>query len=144
MKKKLLQTIMVLSATGILVALAYAVSLFIASEIPSGKFASYEFVPHDPADVLEYHDGAVMWRSCCGDKSMGTYEREEDGRWIWTFTQEKWVGGSRFDDPPMGHSVTVTKRYVLRQTPMFLRIQNVDDPTEAFNMRRRFFTRYAL
>jgi hypothetical protein len=144
MKKKLLLTILALFGAAVLAALGYAVSLWFTSDVPSGKFASYEFFPHDKADVLEYHDGKVMIRTCCGDSAQGTYAREPDGRWIWTFISHKWVGGSRFADPPVGHSVDVTKRFLLRQSPMSLRIENLDDPAEVFNMPRRFLTRYPL
>src|SRR5436190_14220331 len=141
MKRKLLLAALALFGTGILAALVYSVSLYISSAGPSGKFASYEFSRHHVADILEYHDGKVTLRTCCGDVPEGTYARETDGRWIWSFIVKVWVGGPRSADPSEGHYEDVTRRYLLRQSPMFLRIENLDDPSDVFSMRRQFLTR---
>lgn len=47
-----------------------------------GKFASYEFFPHSKSDVLEFQNGLVTMKTCCGNSYAGDYETR-DGEWVW-------------------------------------------------------------
>ena len=47
-----------------------------------GKFASYEFFPHSQNDVLEFQNGLVTMKTCCGNSYEGDY-LIRDGVWIW-------------------------------------------------------------
>ncbi|MCX6855084.1 MAG: hypothetical protein NTV80_09280, partial [Verrucomicrobia bacterium] len=58
-----------------------------------GKFASYEFYPHSNSDVLEFQNGLVTMKTCCGNSYAGDYQIR-DGAWIW------YHQGVRRRDPP--------------------------------------------
>jgi hypothetical protein len=144
MKRKLVITALVLLGAMVLTAIGYGVAALSLSAEPAGMFASYEFFPHDRLDVLEYRDGKVTSRTCCGDQSMGTYLREADGRWLWTYTEKRWVGTPRWKADPVGKYEKVTRRFVLRPTPLLLHVENLDDPSESWDMRRRLFAKFPL
>ena len=51
---------------------------------PIGYFDSTAIIGHhSDDDVLSFSDGTVTWKTCCGDKRIGTYSRSRDGTWIW-------------------------------------------------------------
>lgn len=60
---------------------------------PEGIYASYDFLPHDPTDVLRFKNGLVTWEGRCGNEnwkeSYGTYKEEKPGYWVWTLTHQK-------------------------------------------------------
>lgn len=47
-----------------------------------GKFASYEFFPHSKNDVLEFQNGLVTMKTCCGNTYEGDYQTRDD-KWVW-------------------------------------------------------------
>jgi hypothetical protein len=47
-----------------------------------GKFAAYEFSGHSKGDVLEFEDGLVTMKTCCGNSYEGDY-LHRDGLWTW-------------------------------------------------------------
>jgi len=49
-----------------------------------GKVSSYKLFPHDRCDVLEFENGLVTFKTCCGNSYYGDYKRE-DGTWIWEY-----------------------------------------------------------
>ena len=47
-----------------------------------GKFASRELFPHSICDVLEFQNGLVTLKTCCGNTYEGDYQTR-DGAWVW-------------------------------------------------------------
>jgi hypothetical protein len=47
-----------------------------------GKFACYEFSGHSKSDILEFEDGLVTMKTCCGASYEGDYWIR-DGKWTW-------------------------------------------------------------
>ena len=50
----------------------------------AGKFASYKFFPHDWCDVLEFENGLVTMKTCCGNSYEGSYEIR-NSTWTWYY-----------------------------------------------------------
>jgi hypothetical protein len=47
-----------------------------------GKVSSFEFSPHDKSDVLEFENGLVTMKTCCGNTYEGDYSWKDDS-WTW-------------------------------------------------------------
>ena len=89
---------------------------------PMGSFHSYSVVAHSPRDLLTFEKGSVQWHTCCGDQDWGTYQKDPDGRWIWTCTAgnnrvpptiwivEPGVFGMTFSDTQTGTAFTLRRR----------------------------------
>lgn len=69
--------------TGIVLPLAYCILLIGNPYKLEGKFSSYELFPHDKCDVIEFDNGMVTHKTCCGNSYYGYYMRKSDGPWIW-------------------------------------------------------------
>jgi len=50
-----------------------------------GMYSSYKFFPHDICDVLEFRNGLVISRTCCGDSYHGDYTCKSDGEVVWNY-----------------------------------------------------------
>lgn len=85
MKRIAIRGLILLLIASVVVVSAYLDILFLRPALPDGMYASFDFIGHDRADVLDFKSGVVTWRTCCGDEDFGTYRREPDGTWVWTF-----------------------------------------------------------
>jgi hypothetical protein len=55
---------------------------------PFGYFDSTTIMGHHADDdVLSLSGGTVTWKTCCGDKLVGSYSRSSGGTWLW---QDVW------------------------------------------------------
>lgn len=51
---------------------------------PLGYFDSTTILGDHADDyVLSFSGGAVTWKTCCGDKHVGSYSRSSEGTWVW-------------------------------------------------------------
>jgi hypothetical protein len=138
--KRVLKTALCITALLAVVCPAvYYLLLAGANEIPDGMYSSYEFYPHDNADVLEFKDGVVMSRTCCGDSNWGSYFKSEDGEWIWKYTGHVLVKGttSLHPDPDPLY-------FTLHWDRFSLTIERKDGSSEPLQMRRRLFQKVEL
>lgn len=62
--------------------LAYFILLVGNPNDLEGKVSSYTFEPHDKSDVLEFENGLVTIKTCCGNTYEGDYSWK-DGAWTW-------------------------------------------------------------
>lgn len=97
---------------------------------PGGEFHSYPIVPHDSCDLLTFSNGIVTWHTCCGDESWGSYQRETDGRWVWTW-------------PHRGKKPS-TNYYVIQPGAFTVTCTDTQSPFSSFTLRRRVFTKIPL
>jgi hypothetical protein len=67
----------------------YGVALVSFSDVPKGRFASWDIFAHSRGDVIEFDHGAVRHLTCCGDTDWGSYSRRADGVWIWSKTDTR-------------------------------------------------------
>jgi len=49
-----------------------------------GKFSCYEFSGHSKGDVLEFENGLVTMKTCCGNSYNGDYQTRDDS-WTWYY-----------------------------------------------------------
>jgi hypothetical protein len=71
------------SILGSLVVVLCYVSLLVGNPNDlEGKVSSYELFPHDRRDVLEFENGLVTLKTCCGNSYYGDYMRKDDS-WVW-------------------------------------------------------------
>lgn len=47
-----------------------------------GRVSSYELFPHSKSDVLEFENGLVTLKTCCGNSWEGDYMLKDDV-WVW-------------------------------------------------------------
>ena len=118
---------------------AYFLVLAGSPGIPDGMYSSYEFYPHDKADVLEFRDGAVTSRTCCGDSDWGSYDQNENGVWVWKYNGPVLVKGttSLHPDPKPLY-------FMLHRSRFSLAIEREDGSSAPLPMRRRLFKRVRL
>jgi hypothetical protein len=67
---------------GALLLLTYFVLLVGNPTDLEGKVSSYEFFTHDRSDVLEFQNGLVTMKTCCGNTYEGDYSWKYDS-WTW-------------------------------------------------------------
>lgn len=68
---------------GVLVFAMYFILLVGNPHDLEGKVSSYGFFAHDKCDVLEFENGMVTLKTCCGNEFYGDYTFRPDGTWIW-------------------------------------------------------------
>lgn len=68
---------------GLIVVCGYSMLLVGNPNDLEGKFSSYELFAHDKNDVLEFENGLVTLKTCCGNSYYGDYMRQGDS-WIWS------------------------------------------------------------
>ena len=131
----------------------YCLALISFSSEPRGAVSSYAIFAHDPADVIEFKNGVVMHRTCCGDYPWGTYANRADGRWIWTLINKKrhtiTSDGRRlpwWQIEPGSHQVTESTTHEVELHPDLLSVRLSCDSEPRYNckLRRRVFWRFPL
>ena len=88
MKKLAICILIALVALGLLTPIVYTLARAGNPDDPGGMYASFEFFGHAQADIVEFENGEVMLRTCCGNESFGSFHQENDGRWIWIYQRE--------------------------------------------------------
>ncbi len=133
MKPRLKRVLAVAGSVALAAGLAYGVMVISFTGDPVGKYASWEFYPHDPLDILRFEAGKVTLETCCGNEDQGTYSREPDGSWLWSW--QRTISSSP-DDP-----TAITKRHEFRiERRLFhLRIRSLRDTSIELDMRSRIF-----
>lgn len=66
------------------IVLGYGLLLSSPSREPLGLVDAFALSAHEGRDVLDFNNGHVLLRTCCGDESWGTYSND-DGKWIWHY-----------------------------------------------------------
>ena len=104
------------------------------SGTPVGMYSSYEFFPHDKADVVEFKGGVVTNRTCCGDSNWGSYDKNSEGVWIWKYSGPVLVKGttSLHPDPEPLY-------FILHRNRFSLTIEREDGSSAPLQMGRRLF-----
>lgn len=115
----------ILWLTPLTLVVAYAVAYIGIRSEPSGYVASYSLLPHDKFDVIEFANGLVTQRTCCGDMPMGTYSRAPDGNWIWHY--------------PNGGKNPTTNDIVVRSGYLSMSFADTKDARLRFTLWRRVF-----
>ena len=119
-------------------ALSYAFAVISFSDDPRGKYASWQFFPHDLNDVLRFEDGKVTLETCCGTDAYGSYARDEHGRWIWTYQIQHRPGYRKKLHLP------APEYFILHRSLFHLRIELRDKHLGTLDMRRRLFNTFPL
>jgi hypothetical protein len=88
--------------------------------------------PHDLYDVLDFSNGFVTSRTCCGDQPKGTYSLSENGQWIWT-------NSIHHKDKDI-----VVDAYLMQPHAFSITFINTKDPSETYTLPRRFFIKFPL
>ena len=109
---------------------AYAIALASFRSGPAGYFHSFPQFPHDRADVLDFSDGVVTLRTCCGDGSLGSFSQNAEGTWIWH---------CQATDRPQG-----AIDYVIHPGVFSMRFINTKDAADTYTLRRRVFRNWPL
>jgi len=138
MKKLAIRILSALLAISLLSWITYAIARAGDPNTPSGMYSSFEFFGHAHADVIEFENGKVMWRSCCGDESYGSYHQEPDGRWIWIYQKELQPADQsewRLSDPI---------RFVIAPERFAITIEAEDKSIRPLRMPRRVFEKIPL
>ena len=114
-------------ATGVI----YVLLICSFSSNPSGKYASYNFIPHDPWDMITFANGLVRLETCCGDEDMGSYAADNRGDWIWTIPRRY----RKTDEHP--EERIKIERYKISREVFYLRIQSMQEPIIDIRLRGR-------
>jgi hypothetical protein len=80
---------------------------------------------HADDDVLSLAGGTVTWKTCCGDKPVGSYSRSPDGTWLW------------YD--VTGKKNPVTNACILRPGVFSLTCVDTKRPERVWTLKRRLF-----
>lgn len=138
MKKLIIRSLIALVVLAALLPVVYTVVRAGDPNIPSGMYSSFEFFGHAEADVLEFENGRVMLRTCCGNEPFGSYHQEAGGSWIWVYQQEsrpadrsKW----RLSDPV---------RFIVTPERFAITIEAEDKTSPPLRMPRRVFEKIKL
>jgi hypothetical protein len=118
-----------LTVAAVLIAGIVAVCWRLRAE-PLGAFHSYSIFPHDSCDLLTFSNGTVTLQTCCGDESWGTYRREGDGHWVWT-----WRHGTK---------KPTTNTYIIQPGAFSITCTGTQSPSSSFTLRRRLFSKIPL
>jgi hypothetical protein len=97
-----------------------------------GKVSSYEFFPHDRSDVLEFENGLVTMKTCCGNTYEGDYSRRDD---LWTWEHQSVL---RRNPPQFGFKEPVK----INVEPHLFSITLKFEDGKTLNLRRRVFTSF--
>jgi len=97
---------------------------------PFGSFHSYSVFPHARCDLLTFSNGTVTLQTCCGDEAWGTYQREGDGRWAWTWRR--------------GTKKPTTNTYIINPGAFTITCTDTQSSSSSFTLRRRLFTKIPL
>lgn len=126
---------------GVIVATSGAYFLVLGSGegIPDGMYSSYDFYPHDTADVLDFSGGVVMSRTCCGDSNWGSYDQNDNGVWVWRYSGPIVIEGTTILHPDPDPIY-----FILHRNRFSLTIERQDEPVTPLKMRRRLFQRIRL
>jgi hypothetical protein len=138
MKKLAIWTATILVLLGVAGVVGYQMILSGDPTDPEGMYSSYEFFAHDEGDVLEFQNGTVTLRTCCGNDDYGTYRKEKDGTWIWT---KQLTMTTISDRTPRK---TAPLYFILHPAARSLTIERTDDPSLTLTMGRRLFKKYKL
>jgi hypothetical protein len=115
-----------LSAAALVLGPALLVLVVVLQRTPLGYFDSTTIMGHHAEDdVLSFSDGAVTWKTCCGDSATGTYSRSPDGTWLW---QEIW-----------GKKSPKTNVCILRPGVFSLTCIDAARPERVWTLKRRLF-----
>lgn len=118
----------------VLLHLVYIVLLVGNPNDLEGKFSSEKFFAHSMCDVLEFENGLVTLKTCCGNTYAGDYEFR-DGTWTW-YHQSVF---SR--DPPRFRFEEPVRIHV---EPHFFSLTLKFDDGRTLKLQRRVFTSIPL
>jgi hypothetical protein len=128
--RKLLKRIFTITTVALILSVLAIVSIRILQRNePSGYVSSYSIYSHDPYDVLDFSNGFVTMRTCCGDETHGSYTRSSAGQWIWTNSIR-----------PKDKEV-VLDTYVMEPHAFSITFVNSTNSAQIFTLPRRFFVK---
>ena len=65
--------------------IAYALALADFRSELRGMVEANSMQGHEIHDALEFKNGSVTIKTCCGDQNWGTYQKGDNGHWMWTY-----------------------------------------------------------
>lgn len=118
------------AVTLLVASFAYLILLIGNPKALDGKYSGYELSGHDQNDVIEFENGLVTLKTCCGNSYYGSYLPAGDA-WTWEHQEIRRPSppGFRFKEPL---KISV-ERKLFSAT---IRFQD----GQTLNMRRRVFT----
>jgi hypothetical protein len=134
MKKHLTRVCTVILASAGLASIWCVLCLGSLSDDPHGKYAAVKFSGHAEADIIRFEAGRVRLETCCGDEDYGTYAKDSEGRWIWTYQYQL--------RPSSDHSkwhLSTPHLFNLRRSLFNIHIESIEPPVAELSMRTRLF-----
>lgn len=119
---------------GGLLALIYLLLLVGNPHDLQGKFSSYKMFPHATCDVIEFDNGLVTLKTCCGNSYFGDYMRR-DNSWMW------YHQSVRRRNPP---EFKFKEPLEIQVEPHVFSITITFNDGKKLNLPRRVFTRIPL
>jgi hypothetical protein len=133
MKKHFAKACTVILASAGLAGIVYVLCLVSLSGDPNGKYAGDKFSGHAATDIIRFDAGKVRLETCCGDEDYGTYAKDSEGRWIWTYQYQR-----RPADRSKWH-LSTPQHFILRRSLFNIHIESIEPPSSALTMRTRLF-----